>query len=82
MASISDEYMTVQEVMAEIDARAASTVTRLIRTKENPSGPLIGEKIPGHGWMIRRSSVAKFRHRDAKDNRKVGFPRGKARSAG
>lgn len=82
VASISDEYMTVQEVMAEIDARAASTVTRLIRTQENPSGPLIGEKIPGHGWMIRRSSVAKFCQRDSKASRKVGFPRGKTRSAG
>lgn len=82
MASISDEYMTVQEVMAEIDARAPSTVTRLIKTKENPDGPLIGEKIAGHGWLIRRSSVAKFCQREAKAARRVGFPRGKTRSAG
>jgi hypothetical protein len=82
VASISTEYMTVQEVMAEIEARAPSTVTRLIKTDENPDGPLIAEKIAGHGWMIRRSSVAKFCQREAKARRKVGFPRGRTRSAG
>lgn len=82
MASITDDYMTVQEVMAEIEARAPSTVTRLIRTAENQSGPLVGEKIPGHGWLIRRSSVAKFLQSEAKQARRVGFPRGKNRSAG
>lgn len=82
VASISDDYMTVQEVMAEIDARAPSTVTRLIRTRENEDGPLIGEKIAGHGWLIRRSSVARFLQAEAKRARRVGFPRGKGRSAG
>lgn len=81
MASISDEYMTVQEVMAAIDARAPSTVTRLIKTKTNQNGVLEGEKIPGHGWLIRRASVAKFCKREAKSPRRVGFPRGKTRSA-
>lgn len=81
MASISDEYMTVQEVMTAIDARAPSTVTRLIKTDENPDGVLVGEKIPGHGWLIRRSSVTKFCQREAKAPRRVGFPRGKTRSA-
>lgn len=82
MASITDDYMTVQEVMAEINARAPSTVTRLIKTPENPDGPLVGEKIPGHGWLIRRSSVSKFCQRDAKAPRRVGFPRGHTRTAG
>jgi hypothetical protein len=82
MAAISDEYMTVQEAMAEINARAPSTVTRLIRTEDNQDGPLVGEKIPGHGWLIRRSSVAKFLAREAKAERRVGFPRGGTRSAG
>jgi len=80
MGAISDDYMTVQEVMLEINARAPSTVTRLIRTKNNEDGPLLGEKIPGHGWLIRRSSVAKLLAREAKVERRVGYPRGGRRS--
>lgn len=80
MASITDEYMTVQQVMDAINARAPSTVTRLIRTAENSAGPLTGEKIPGHGWLIRRKSVERFLEEEQARSPGVGFPRGHVRS--
>ncbi len=47
--------MTVREVMDAINARAKSTVTRLIE-----SGVLEAEELPGHGWLVSRTSVSRF----------------------
>jgi hypothetical protein len=83
MANPFAGYMTVRQVMEEIGARAASTVTRLVydEDKPKPEGKrLAGTLIPGHGWMIQRKSVAKFLEEEAARPAGVGFPRGRDRS--
>jgi hypothetical protein len=42
--------------------------------------PLAAIKIPGHGWMIRRSSVAAFLESESRRKPGVGFPRGRTRA--
>jgi len=82
MADISD-YMTVRQVMDEIGARARSTVTRLLRDESDPAEggkPLVGIKVEGHGWLIRRASVVRFLRDEAARPRGVGFPRGETRA--
>lgn len=71
VGKIRDTHMTVREVMDAINARAKSTVTRLIE-----SGVLEAEELPGHGWLVSRTSVSRFLRRDAKTEKKVGRPRG------
>ena len=83
MANPFAGYMTVRQVMAEIGARAPSTVTRLVydEDKPRPDGKLLaGTLIPGHGWMIQRKSVAKFLEEESSRPTGVGFPRGRDRS--
>ena len=83
MANPFAGYMTVRQVMAEIGARAPSTVTRLVydEDKPRPEGKrLAGTLIPGHGWMIQRKSVALFMNEEASRPPGVGFPRGRDRS--
>jgi hypothetical protein len=83
MANPFAGYMTVRQVMGEINARAASTVTRLIydEDKPRPEGKrLAGTLIPGHGWMIQKKSVAAFIAEEAARPVGVGFPRGRDRS--
>jgi hypothetical protein len=84
MANPFAGYMTVRQVMAAIDARAASTVTRLIYDEDSPRPEgkrLAGTLIPGHGWMIQRKSVEKFLEEEASRSPGVGFPRGRGRKA-
>lgn len=71
MAKIQDTHMTVRQVMDAINARAKSTVTRLIE-----AGQLEAEEMPGHGWLVSRASVNRFLRRDAKQEKRVGRPRG------
>lgn len=71
VGKIRDTHMTVREVMDAINARAKSTVTRLIE-----SGVLEAEELPGHGWLVSRTSVNRFLRRDAKLEKRVGRPRG------
>ena len=83
MANPFAGYMTVRQVMDEIGARSASTITRLAydEDKPRPNGKrLAGTLIPGHGWMIQRKSVEKFLEEDAAKPAGVGFPRGRDRS--
>jgi hypothetical protein len=85
MADPFTDYMTVRDVMSAIKARSHSTVLRLTyeedKTQTAPGDrPLAGVKIPGHGWMIRRSAVAAFLAEDARRKRGVGFPRGRTRA--
>jgi hypothetical protein len=83
MANPFAGYMTVRQVMAEIGARAPSTVTRLVydEDKPRPEGKrLAGTLIAGHGWMIQRKSVAAFIAEEAARPPHVGFPRGRDRS--
>ena len=83
MANPFAGYMTVRQVMAEIKARAPSTVTRLVYDEDGPRPEgkrLAGTLIPGHGWMIQRKSVAKFLEEEAARPAGVGFPRGRDRS--
>jgi len=85
MANPFTDYMTVQDVMAAIKARSHSTVLRLVydedKTAIAPGGrPLAGIKIPGHGWMIRRSAVAAFLESESRRKPGVGFPRGRTRA--
>jgi hypothetical protein len=85
MANPFTDYMTVQDVMAAIKARSHSTVLRLVydedRAATAPSDrPLAAIKIPGHGWMIRRSAVAAFLESEARRKPGVGFPRGRTRA--
>jgi hypothetical protein len=83
MANPFAGYMTVRQVMEEIGARAASTVTRLVYDEDKPrpiGKRLAGTLIPGHGWMIQRKSVAKFLEEEAARPAGVGFPRGRDRS--
>lgn len=82
MANPFAGYMTVREVMAAINARAHSTVTRLAydEDKPRPDGKrLAGTMIPGHGWMIQRKSVDAFLAAEATKSPGVGFPRGRDR---
>jgi hypothetical protein len=82
MANPFAGYMTVRQVMEAIDARAASTVTRLVydEDKPRPEGRrLAGTLIPGHGWMIQRKSVEKFLEEEKSRPAGVGFPRGRDR---
>lgn len=74
MAVLLDDFLTVRQVMSRIKARAKSTVTRLIA-----DGTLEAVELPGHGWLVTKTSVEKFLERDAASDRKVGFPRGKTR---
>jgi hypothetical protein len=83
MANPFAGYMTVRQVMAEIGARAPSTVTRLVydEDKPRPAGKrLAGTLIPGLGWMIQRKSVAKLLEEEFSRPAGVGFPRGRDRS--
>ena len=80
--SLTKDFMTVREVMSRIDARAHSTVLRLIRIEGDPktSGrPLQGINVPGHGWFILRKSVDDFCAVQAAKVPGVGFPRGRSR---
>jgi hypothetical protein len=82
MANPFAGYMTVREVMAAIEARAHTTVTRLAYDEEKPRPEgkrLAGTLIPGHGWMISRKSVAAFLAEEAAKKPGVGFPRGRQR---
>lgn len=82
MASPFTGYMTVRQVMAAIQARAASTVTRLAYDEDQPRPDgkrLAGTLIPGHGWMISKKSVAKYLEEEAAKTPGVGFPRGRSR---
>ena len=82
--SLKKDFMTVREVMGRIDARAHSTVLRLIRIEGDPktSGrPLQGINVPGHGWFILRKSVDDFCAVQAAKAPGVGFPRGRPRKA-
>ncbi len=75
-------YMTVKEAMKDLEARAPSTVTRLIREEDDPPSPgkpLVGVKIDGHGWMITRKSVTAYIEASPPDAPKIGFPRGRGR---
>lgn len=84
MANPFAGYMTVKEAMKALEARAPSTVTRLIRDEDSPpsaSKPLVGVKIAGHGWMITRKSVAAYLEASPPDAPKIGFPRGRGRKA-
>lgn len=65
------DYMTVQQVMQQIRARARSTITRMIE-----QGKLEADLIPGHGWLVRRKSVAKMLEKEAGSKSRVGRPRG------
>lgn len=83
MANPFAGYMTVRQVMQAINARAPSTVTRLVydEDKPKPEGKrLAGTLIPGHGWMIQRKSVAKFLEEESARPAGVGFPRGRDRA--
>lgn len=80
--SLTKDFMTVREVMKRIDARAHTTVLRLIRIEGDPqtSGrPLQGINVPGHGWFILRTSVDEFCEAQASKAPGVGFPRGRSR---
>ena len=84
MANPFAGYMTVKEAMKALEARAPSTVTRLIRAEdESPSAgkPLVGVKIPGHGWMITKKSVLAHLEANPPDAPRIGFPRGRGRKA-
>jgi hypothetical protein len=83
MANPFAGYMTVRQVMKEIGARAASTVTRLVYDEEKPRPEgkrLAGTLVPGHGWFIQRKSVAAFLEEEAAKPAGVGFPRGRDRA--
>jgi hypothetical protein len=83
MANPFAGYMTVRQVMEAIEARAPSTVTRIVYDEEQPCPEgkrLAGTLIPGHGWMIQRKSVERFLEEEAKRPPGVGFPRGRDRS--
>jgi hypothetical protein len=83
MANPFAGYMTVRQVMDEIGARSASTVTRIVydEDKPRPNGKrLAGTLIPGHGWFIQRKSVEKLLEDEAAKATGVGFPRGRDRS--
>lgn len=67
------EYMTVQQVMKEIKARARSTVTRMIK-----EGKLDADHIPGHGWLVRKKSVSAMLQAESQIKTRVGRPRGQA----
>lgn len=82
--SLTKDFMTVREVMGRIDARAHSTVLRLIRIEGDPktsSRPLQGINVPGHGWFILRKSVDDFCAAQAAKAPGVGFPRGRPRKS-
>lgn len=70
------ELMTVQQVMAEIGARAPSTVTRLIK-----AGRLNATRLGAMGWLVYRDSVKAFLEAERKRGPTVGFPRGGVRGA-
>ena len=83
MANPFANYMTVRQVMDQIKARAASTVTRLAYDEEKPRPEgkrLAGVLIPGHGWMISRKSVEAFLLEESSRRPGVGFPRGRDRA--
>lgn len=85
MANPFADYMTVQEVMRAIKARSHSTVLRLVYDEDKTAiapgdRPLAGIKIPGHGWMIRRTAVAAFLESESRRKPGVGFPRGRTRA--
>ena len=84
MANPFADYMTVKDVMREINARSHSTVLLLVYDENEhdtapKNKPLPGIKIPGLGWMIRRGAVASFLAQEARNARGVGFPRGRSR---
>ena len=82
MASPFAGYLTVRQVMELIDARASSTVIRLVYDEDKPrpeKGRLAGTLIPGHGWMIQKKSVAKYLEEESTKRPGVGFPRGRSR---
>ncbi len=84
LTSLTKDFMTVREVMDRIQARAHSTVLRLIRIEGKPETygkPLKGTYVPGHGWFILRKSVDDFCAVQAAKAPGVGFPRGRPRKA-
>jgi excisionase family DNA binding protein len=68
------DLMSVRQVMKAINARAPSTVTRLIN-----SGRLQGARIGEIGWVIYRASVDAFLQTPPSPRGSVGFPRGAQR---
>jgi hypothetical protein len=83
--SLTKDFMTVREVMKRIDARAHSTVLRMICIESDPKTagrPLQGINVPGHGWFILRTSVDEFCEAQASKAPGVGFPRGRSRKQG
>ena len=82
LTSLTKDFMTVREVMDRIQARAHSTVLRLIRIEGKPETygrPLKGTYVPGHGWFILRKSVDDFLAAQNAKAPGVGFPRGRSR---
>lgn len=87
MANPLAEYMTVRDAMAALQARSHTTILRLIYDESKldtapKDRPLPALRIPGHGWLIRRSAVAALRAAEARSAKGSGFPRGKARKPG
>ena len=83
MANSFAGYLTIRQVMKEIEARAPSTINRLVyeEDKPRPEGKrLAGVRIPGLGWMIQRKSLDAYIAEEAAKPRGVGFPRGRPRA--
>lgn len=69
------EFMTVQQVMDAIGARAPSTITRLIKAQK-----LKASRVGALGWLVHRDSVEAFQAAEAAAKPSVGFPRGGVRA--
>ena len=82
MSSINEQYLTVQQVMERIGARNPTTVHRMIRKPDNPTAPLIAEKVAAV-WLVNRASVDNFLRRERRKRQKSkatrGYPRGRPR---
>ena len=72
---VAREFMTVQQVMDAIGARAPSTITRLIKSQK-----LKASRVGALGWLVHRDSVEAFQAAEASAKPSVGFPRGGVRS--
>ena len=87
MANPLSGYVTVQQAMLALNARAHSTILRMLRDEDDKSAdrqrkPLVGFKIEGHGWMISQASIDALKAREEERGDGVGFPRGRSRLAG
>jgi len=87
MANPLSGYVTVQQAMLALNARAHSTILRMLRDEDDKSAdrerkPLVGFKIEGHGWMVSQASIDALKAREEERGEGVGFPRGRARLAG